>query len=101
MLCPGPMVERPPLGLARLRVSLDHLPVQVPAYSRALPGALFLPVFAHLMPEMIISYADAATLMLGNLAPGGEMSHHRVGIALPPGMRGQKDQWAAKPGHAA
>ena len=101
LLCPGPMVEQPPLGLARLRVSLDHLPVQVPAFSRALPGALLLPVFAHLIPEMIISYADAAALMLGNLAPGGEMSHHRVGIALPLGMRGQKDQWAAKPGHAA
>ena len=92
LLCPGPMVEQPPLGLARLRISLDQLPVQVPALSRVLPGVVFLPVFAHLIPEMIISYADAAALMLGNLAPGGEMSRHRVGVALPLGMRGQKAQ---------
>ena len=101
LLCPGPMVEQPPLGLARLRISLDQLPVQVPALSRALPGVLFLPVFAHLIPEMIISYADAAALMLGNLAPGSEMSRHRVGVALPLGMRGQKAQWAAQPKLAA
>jgi len=97
LLCPGPMVEQPPLGLARLRVSVDQLPVHVPAVSRALPGVLFLPVFATLIPEMIIPYADAAALMLGNLAPGGEMSRHRVGVALPLGMRGHKAQWAAQP----
>jgi len=97
LLCPGPMVEQPPLGLARLRISMDRLPVQVLALTRFLPGVLSLPMFAHLIPEMIISYADAAALMLGNLAPGGEMSRHRVGIALPLGMRGTKDRWAAKP----
>ena len=31
LLCPGPMVDQPPLGLERLRISLDHLPVEVPA----------------------------------------------------------------------
>jgi hypothetical protein len=92
LLCPGPMVEQPPLGLAKLRISLDRLPVQVPAFGRVLPGALFLPVFAYLVPEMIISYADAAALMLANLTRGGDMSHRRVGLALPLGMRGQKDQ---------
>jgi uncharacterized protein len=100
LLCPGPMVEQPPLGVARLRLSLDQLPVQVPAFSRVLPGILLLPAFAQLIPEMIISYADAAALMLANLAPGGEMSHHRVGVALPLGMRGRKDQWAAQPKNA-
>ena len=101
LLCPGPMVEQPPLGLAKLRISLDRLPVQVPAFGRVLPGALFLPVFAYFVPEMIISYADAAALMLANLTREGEMSHHRVGLALPLGMRGQKDQWAARPKNAA
>jgi uncharacterized protein len=101
LLCPGPMVEQPPLGLARLRMSFDQLPVQVPAFGRVLPGVLFLPVFAYLIPEMIIPYGDAASLMLENLARGGEMSHHRVGLALPLGMRGQKDQWAAQPKNAA
>ena len=97
LLCPGPMVEQPPLGLAKLRISLERLPAHVPALGRVLPGALFLPVFAYLVPEMIISYADAAALMLANLTREGEMSHHRVGLALPPGMRGQKNQWAARP----
>jgi hypothetical protein len=101
VLCPGPMVEQPPLGLARLRISLDRLPVQVPALGRVLPGVLFLPVFAYLIPEMIISYSDVAALMLGNLARGGEMSRRRVGLALPLGMRGQKDHWAAQSMDAA
>ena len=97
LLCPGPMVEEPPLGIARLRISLERLPVEVPAFGRALPGALFLPVFAHLVPQMIISYADAAALMLAQLSPGGEMSRHRVGVALPLGMRGHKQRWTARP----
>ncbi len=101
VLCPGPMVEQQPLGVARLRTSLDRLPVEVPAFARVLPGALFLPAFAHFVPEMIISYADAASLMLANLTRGGPMSRHRVGLALPLGMRGNKDQWVAQPKNAS
>ncbi len=97
LLCPGPMVEQPPLGLPKMRVSLDRLPVQVPTFARLLPGALFLPVFAYLVPEMIVSYADAASLMLANLAREGKMSRHRVGLALPLGIRGKKSEWAAQP----
>ena len=100
ILCPGPMVNQPPLGLARMRISLDRLPVQVPSFTRVLPGALVLPFFAYRVPEMIVSYADAASLMLANLTPNGEMSCHRVGLALPVGMRGKKKQWAAKPNAA-
>jgi len=101
LLCPGPMVEEPALGLNRLRIALDRLPVQVPAFARALPGPLFLPVFAHLIPQMIVPYADAAVLMLANLNCGDTMARHRVGLALPLGMRGKKTQWAAKPRNAA
>ncbi len=50
LLCPGPMVDEPALGLDRLRMSLDALPVHVSAFARALPGPLFLPVFASLIP---------------------------------------------------
>ena len=49
---------------------------------------------------MIISYADAAALVLANLTPSGEMSRRRVGLALPVGMRGEKKEWAAKPSAA-
>ena len=101
LLCPGPMVEQPPIGLAKLRISLDRLPVQIPAFGRVLRGALFLPVFAYFVPEMIISYADAAALMLANSTREGEMSRRRVGLALPLGMRGQKEQWAARPKNTA
>jgi uncharacterized protein len=96
LLCPGPMVDRPPVGLDHLRVSIDVLPVHVPAFARALPGPLLLPVFASLIPQMIVPYADAAALMLANLERGNTMSRHRVGLALPEGMRGRKPQWSAK-----
>lgn len=101
LLCPGPMVEESALGLNKLRIALDSLPVQVPAFARALPGPLFLPIFAHLIPQMIVPYADAAALMLANLNSEDAMARHRVGLALPPGMRGRKSQWAAKRRDAA
>jgi uncharacterized protein len=97
LLCPGPMVEQPAIGLRRLRITLDTLPVQIPALARALPGPLFLPIFAYMIPQMIVPYADAAALMLANLNRGDTMARHRVGLALPLGMRGKKSQWAAKP----
>lgn len=101
LLCPGPMVEQPALGLNRLRIALDRLPVSVPSFTRLLPGPLFLPFFAFIIPEMIVPYADAAALMLANLNRGGNMARHRVGLALPRGMRGKKSQWAAKPRNTA
>ena len=96
LLCPGPMVDAPPIGLDRLRISLDALPVSVPAVVRAVPGPLLLPVFASVIPQMIVPYADAAALMLANLDRGNAMSLHRVGLALPEGMRGRKSEWSAK-----
>ena len=92
LLCPGPMVDEPALGLDRLRISLDALPVEVPAAARALPDPSFLPVFASVIPQMTVPYADAAALMLANLDRGSAMSRHRVGLALPAGMRGRKQQ---------
>jgi uncharacterized protein len=97
LLCPGPMVEQPALGLDRLRISLDTLPVEVPGFAHALPGPLLLPVFASLIPQMIVPYADAAALMLANLDRGSAMARHRIGLALPSGMRGRKPRWTAKP----
>jgi hypothetical protein len=91
------MVPQPALGLARMRVSLDRVPVQIPSWAKWLPRPLLLPFFILRMPEMIVPYADAAALMLANLAPGGELSRRRVGLALPRGMRGRKAQWAARP----
>ena len=71
ILCPGPLVDQPPLGLTRMRVSLEKSPVQMSALS-----------------EMVVPYADVASLMIANITPNNEMSRHRVGLALPVGMRG-------------
>ena len=92
LLCPGPMIEGAPVGLERLRVALDRLPVETPAASKWLPDWLVAPIFASVVPEMIIPYADAAALMLNNLGPGNAMSRHRVGLALPAGVRGKKER---------
>lgn len=97
LLCPGPMVEQPALGLNELRITLDVLPVRFPAYVHALPAWLFLPIFAYRVPEMIVPYADAAALMLDNLADRDIVSQCRVGLALPVGMRGKRTEWAAPP----
>ena len=52
------------------------------------------------IPEMIIPYADAAAVILAHVQPNDSTSRHRVGIALPVGMKGKKDQWAARPREA-
>lgn len=99
LLCPGPMVEGPAIGLDRLRVTIESLPAPLPASASWLPAPLLLPLFAMKVPEMIIPYADAASVILSNVTPGDSMSKHRVGVALPPGMKGRKAQWAAQPRH--
>ena len=83
LLCPGPMVDAPAIGLERLRLSLDVLPVAVPAVAGALSGTSLLPVFASVIPQMAVPYADAAALMLANLDRGNAMSRRRIGLALP------------------
>jgi putative NADH-flavin reductase len=96
ILCPGPMVAQIPLGLDRMRISLDRLPVEVPAFARLRPEGSALPFFSYVIRDLIVAYADAAALMLANISPHDEMSHHRVGLALPADRRDEKQQWAAK-----
>jgi putative NADH-flavin reductase len=90
LLCPGPMVDDPPLGVERLRVSVDDLPVEAPTARGAAPDSLVVSAFASLIPQITVPYADAAALMLANLDRGNVMAGHRVGLALPAGMRGRK-----------
>jgi putative NADH-flavin reductase len=91
LLCPGPMVDQPAVGIHRLRVSLDRVPVAMSTEAELLPDPLLLPLFAETIPQMIIPYADAAAFMLANLDRGGPMSRKRVGLALPHGMTGHKE----------
>lgn len=90
LLCPGPMVEAPAIGPGRLRISMDALPSPLPAAAGALPSLLVLPLFALKIPEMTIPYADAASVMLADVEPNGKSSRHRIGVALPVGMKLRK-----------
>lgn len=101
LLCPGPMADQPALGLQRLRVSIDRLPAPMPAIAGALPAPLVLPLFAMLIPSLIVSYADAASVILAHVQREDTTSRHRVGVALPAGIKGRKDKWAAAPRGAA
>ena len=84
ILCPGPMVDERPRGLTRLRISLDRLPLDIPDGIQPMPDSGALRFLSNHMSELVVPYQDAATLMLANIARGGEMSRHRVGLALPP-----------------
>jgi hypothetical protein len=59
----------------------------VPAFARLGTEGSALPFFSDLIREMIVPYADAAALMIANFTPNDEMSHHRVGLALPVDIR--------------
>ena len=96
ILCPGPLVAQSPLGLDRMRISLDRLPVEVPAFAGLRSEGSALPFFSYLIREMSVTYTDAAALMIANITPNDEMSHHRVGLALPVDMRDEKKQRAAQ-----
>jgi hypothetical protein len=61
------------------------------------PSLFSIPTSRHRLES---AAADAAELILANLVPDGEMSRHRVGLALPAGTRGEKQQWAAAPSAA-
>ncbi len=88
MLCPGPMIDAPNgRPMKGLRLSVDQWPVQPPAYTRLLPKAALAIAFRQKVPELTISYEDAADVILGNLDRNGRFSCKRVGIALPVGRR--------------
>jgi putative NADH-flavin reductase len=97
LLCPGPMVQGSAIGLPRLRVSIDALPAPLPGWTRYLPDALVLPFFAARIPQMIIPFADAAAFMLAHLDASEPFTRRRIGLALPEGMKGRKEHWAAPP----
>ena len=88
MLCPGPMIEarngEPTKGL---RLSVDQWPVQRPGYTHLLPNVALAFALRQKMPELTISYEDAADVILSNLDRNGRFSRRRVGVALPVGLR--------------
>ncbi|MGE0159780.1 MAG: NAD(P)-dependent oxidoreductase [Gemmatimonadales bacterium] len=85
LLCPGPMVDAAPLGVERLRISVDRLPVEPAVAIGAVPETQLVAAIASLTPQMSVPYADAAAFMLANLERASAMARHRFGLALPDG----------------
>lgn len=94
LMCPGPMVAAP-AGQIRsdLRVSIDVVPYEVPGWARWAPRIALSLLMKAKLPELIVSYEDVADIIMSNLSPGGRFSRHRVGVALPAGERGRKEDW--------
>ena len=59
------------------------------SWAQDLPAPELVQVFASVVPEIVVPYADAAAVMLANLDRGNAMSRHRVGLALPKGTHGR------------
>jgi uncharacterized protein len=92
MLCPGPMVDSENGKPTRdLRLSVDEWPLPRPAYTHFLPKVGLALAFKQKVPELTISYEDAAEVIMDNLPQKGRFSRRRVGVALPPGLRNYKD----------
>jgi hypothetical protein len=70
-----------------LRLSVDQWPMQRPGYTYLLPKAALPFVFKQKVPELAISYEEAADVILSNLDRNGRFSRRRVGVALPVGLR--------------
>jgi putative NADH-flavin reductase len=88
ILCPGPMIDGEATG--NLRLSVDEWPMKPPAYTYVLPRLAMAFALKQRMPEMTITYEDAAEVIVNNLSKSGLFSRHRVGVALPPGVRKYK-----------
>ena len=86
MLCPGPMIaSESGRSTPNLRVSADEWPMARPAYTYVLPRLAMAFAFKRMVPELTITYEDAAEVILDNLSKGGRFSRRRVGVALPTG----------------
>src|SRR5215467_14226926 len=72
MLCPGPMIASEndkPTG--DLRLAVDEWPTARPAYTYVLPRLALSFAFKQKVPELTISYEDAAEVILDNLSTNG------------------------------
>jgi hypothetical protein len=80
-----------------LRLSVDEWPMARPAYTYVLPKLALAFAFKQKVPELTISYEDAAEVILNNLSKNGRFFRRRVGVALPSGLRNYKDDLPYEP----
>jgi putative NADH-flavin reductase len=76
MLCPGPMIaSENGKPTPNLRLATDEWPMARPTYTYVLPIRLALALaFKQKVPELTITYEDAAEVILDNLSKGGRFS---------------------------
>lgn len=91
MLCPGPMTPADDgKSHAGLRIARNSWPVSKPSLVNFLPKIATSIAFLRKIPELTISYEDAAEVILTNLAADSSLARSRVGVALPVGMKRRK-----------
>lgn len=84
LLCPAVMAPSPTGMLTKgLKTSRNEWPVPRPALTRWLPRSATTRAYRAALPEMTIPYEDIARLILNNLSTQSELSHCRIGVALP------------------
>jgi hypothetical protein len=66
-------------------------PLRIQKRPYFLPKLALALAFKQKVPELTISYEDAADVILDNLSQKGRFSRRRVGVALPPGLRKYKE----------
>ncbi|GAB4817876.1 hypothetical protein N2152v2_004922 [Parachlorella kessleri] len=95
--CPGAMVDKPQAAeqqpgvstVPAAHVSVDVLPVQLPAWAALLPNAMLLPAIAAIKGQLVgPSYEEVAEAIVAHLAGNGPLKHHRVGFYAAQGATG-------------
>jgi len=94
LMCPGPMVDASRSGITNnLRISTEEMPYEYPKWLTKFPKIVLSITMKQHLPEIIVSYEDVANIIMTNLAPRGIYSQKRVGVALPKGMKGVKENY--------
>lgn len=90
LCCPGPMIEEGGVGLDKMLISVDVLPIRFPIWAAKAPAIFSFPFFVRAIGSITVPFNDVAELILNNLEHGGPFSRRRIGIALPKGMKKTK-----------
>jgi len=94
LMCPGPLVESPHSKLTNnMRLSIDEMPFDYPRWLTKFPKIVLSLVIKRHLSETIVSYEDIANIIMTNLGARGIYSQKRVGVALPKGMKGMKENY--------
>lgn len=81
-ICPGPMFfSGDPRPAAALRITTEVMPYEIAAWTRRLPRLAHPFIMLRRLERMVVSYEDAAHLVMSNLAPNSPYSKKRVALA--------------------